>query len=400
VALKSFGRRGRSDRAGRQQALSGPEALEGRDLLSYTPLGFSLPDLTVTGQAAPVAAWGGQMAVTVTVRNIGASSMIEPLALQYGAVSSADAGPSTVAVYISRRPRFGPGAIKVGEISFPGIRQNSLAIETESITLPQQPPGFAGNGGKFYVEFQVDPTHAIQDFNRANNITRIGVPVEIAANLPDLFAIALDTPPVMQPGDTIQPNIKVANFGTANPSAQGSFEVDLVASTDTTFGPGDTVLSRFIVTSLPPLSLVPSTNTVLGDVNITNPLNVVTLEGQPVTLPVSSTGYFLGVIVDPQNNIREIHEIGQGPSSALSPIVKVGNPIPGLPPAGVNSPPAPITNEFPVPAFGPVQSLLNPTTMIAGITNEFVTTRALGSNSTTKSGQSTKRGYNPGNFGR
>ena len=35
------------------------EQLETRELLAYTPLGFSLPDLTVSGYASTVAAWGG-----------------------------------------------------------------------------------------------------------------------------------------------------------------------------------------------------------------------------------------------------------------------------------------------------------------------------------------------------
>lgn len=387
---KSFWRKGRSDRAQRQLVLSGLEALEGRELLTYSPLGFSLPDLTVTGYAAPVAAWGSQMAVTVTVRNIGSSSMLEPLSLEYGSPSGADAGPSTVSVFISRRPRFGPGSIKVGEISFPGIRQNSLLQETATIDLPSQPAGFPGNGGKFYVEFQVDQAHNVPDTNRANNTQRIGVPVQIAANLPDLFAIALDTPPVMQPGDTIQPNIKLANYGTADPAAQGPFEVDLVASTDTTFGPGDTVLSRFIVNSLAPLSLVPSTNTVLGNVNISDPVNVVTLVGQPTTLPTSSSGFFIGVIVDPQNNIRELHEVGRGPNPTLSPIERVGNPIPNLPPAGVNTTPAPLSNVFPIPAYGPIQSLLNPSTSTTALMNAIVASG--GSSSTSSvSTQSIKR---------
>jgi hypothetical protein len=177
----------------------------------------------------------------------------------------------------------------------------------------------------------------------------------------------------MQPGDSIQPNIKIANYGTVNPSTQGSFEVDLVASTQPNFGPGSQVVSRFTVSSLAPLADVPSQNTVLGDVNVKDPINVLTLEGAPTTLPTSPTGYFLGVIVDPQNNIREIHEVGRGPSSALSPVVTVGNPIPGLPPAGVVTSPPPISNVFPIPANGVITVPAQPSntalmTLLAEIT--------------------------------
>jgi hypothetical protein len=334
------------------------EALETRELLAYSPLGFSLPDLTVSGYAAPVATWGNPMAVTVDVRNIGSSSMYEPLSLAYGSPSSADAGPSKVSVYLSRRAH-GGGALKIGEIQFPGVRQNSVVEETALVNLPQQPRGFPGNGGTVYVSFQVDQTESVPDFNRRNNISARS-PVQIAVALPDLFAIALDVPPVMQPGDTIQPNIKLANYGTVDTAAQGPFEVDLVASTQPFFGPGSQVVSRFIVNSLPPLADAPSQNTVLGDVNIQNPVNVITLEGSPTTLPASSSGYFLGVIVDPQNKIRQIHEIGSGNSSALSPVVKVGNPIAGLPPAGTVNNNVNIENVFPIPPGGPIQSLLHP----------------------------------------
>ena len=37
-----------------------PGALETRELLAYTPLGYSLPDLTVSGYTRTVAAWGGR----------------------------------------------------------------------------------------------------------------------------------------------------------------------------------------------------------------------------------------------------------------------------------------------------------------------------------------------------
>src|SRR5438105_4542509 len=77
----------RAERVRRRPDRIAPERLEGRELLSYSPLGFSLPDLTVTGRAAPIAAYGGPLAVEVDVRNLGASSLIEPLNLEPGAGS-------------------------------------------------------------------------------------------------------------------------------------------------------------------------------------------------------------------------------------------------------------------------------------------------------------------------
>jgi hypothetical protein len=73
---------------------------------------------------------------------------------------------------------------------------------------------------------------------------------------------------------------------------------------------------------------------------------IVTLPGAPPNT------YFLGIIVDPANTIREIREIGQPPSTELSPAVVVGPPITNLPPAGLVSAPASPANVFPIPPFG------------------------------------------------
>ena len=84
------------------------EALEGRQLLSYSPFG-SLPDLSVTAQAGAIAAYGGPITVTLDVQNLGASSTVEPLNLQPGSPSTADAPPSHVGVYLLRTPNSHPG---------------------------------------------------------------------------------------------------------------------------------------------------------------------------------------------------------------------------------------------------------------------------------------------------
>jgi hypothetical protein len=99
---------------------------------------------------------------------------------------------------------------------------------------------------------------------------------------------------------------------------------------------------------------------VLGDVNLDHPPNIVTLQttsagSQRGTLP-TGTGYFLGVIVDPLNEIRELREVGRGPSSELQLVRRVGT-VPDLPPAGVLSPPSPVANQFPTPAFAPLKNL-------------------------------------------
>jgi hypothetical protein len=331
--------------------------------LAFTPLGFSLPDLTVDATVAPVAAYAGPLGVRLDVRNLGASSLIEPINLPPGAGSSADAPPSEVEVFISSKARFGPTAIPLTTIPVPAVPQNSKIQVNAVINLPPiRPLGFPGSGGKVYFYFLADPLHQVLDTDRTNNLNTAGLPVQIAAPLPDLAAVALDTPPVMQPGDWIQPSIKVANFGTVDTAPQGPVLVDLVASTDTNFGPGDRVLATYVIDNISPLSEVPTTASVLGDVDVEDPINIRTVTGPIVQLPKTGAPYFLGVIVDPLNTIREIHEIGTGPSPALNPVRNVQTPIPGLPPAGIISFPALPGNVFPFPAFGTLSTLQNPTT--------------------------------------
>jgi hypothetical protein len=332
----------------------GLESLEERQLLAYSPLGVSLPDLAVTGISAPVAAYEGPLTVSVDVHNLGASSITEPFNLAPGAPSSADAPPSVVGVFLGRNPHGRGGLVPIGRIAIPAVPQNSVVTVTQQLTLPPRLRGLPPNGETAYVFFRADETRRVVEHDPRNNFQRRGVPVQIAVGLPDLFGVALDVPPVMQPGDTIAPVIRIANFGTVDPSLQGTFDVDLVASTDTDFGPGDTVLQRFNVSTVPPLSDVPMRNAVLGDVNINVPANVITLDGGNVTLPIGPSRYFIGVVVDPQNQIREISEVGRSPDPALEPFRSVGPPIADFPPAGVVSVPASMGNVFPFAAFGTI----------------------------------------------
>ena len=115
----------RSNRDLRRPAVAVVESLETRELLSYSPLGFSLPDLTITGFASPAVSWGGNVTVTANIQNLGASTTPEPLAQQSGSVSSADAPASTVAVYAVRNPHRLRGGVLVGQFDVPALLQNS-----------------------------------------------------------------------------------------------------------------------------------------------------------------------------------------------------------------------------------------------------------------------------------
>ena len=306
--------------------------------MSYSALGFSLPDLTVSGQAGPVAGWGGPLAVTVNVHNLGASTLIEPLNLPPGSVSDADSSATTLAVY--GRPHNRPTAtpILLGSIAVPAILQNDFARVTGFFNLPARPAGFPGSGGKIDISFTVNPNRNFLETDFTNNSSNAALPVTIQAALPDIQTIALDVPSVLNPGDVIQPNIRLANFGTIDTGLQGPVLVELVASLDKNFGPGDSILARYSIDNIPPISAAPSGVLTLGDQNLDPGANITTLQGKPIALPATPGTYYIGVIVDPNNTIKELHEVGKGPSFHLQQVKVVGPNTSGLPPASINGP--------------------------------------------------------------
>jgi hypothetical protein len=314
------------------------ERLEERALLAYTPLGYSLPDLTVSGYTSTVAAWGGPLTVTLNVQNLGASTLPVPTSLQPGATSPADAGPTTVNVYVARTPHANfHHRIQVASISVPALGQNNAFQETNTITLPVQPSGFPGDGGNVFVFFQINPNGNVNESDFTNNLHRSPLPVLIEAPFPELVVTATDLPPVMQPGDTIAPVIRVTNLGPASTGAQGPLTVALVASTTKKFTAGSSIIATYTVPNVPGTTAVSSGAADTAFSNLNPQLNTVTITGAPVTLPVSPKVYFVGVVVDPNHTIKQIRGIsGIGASSNdLASPQQVGPPINGLPPAGV-----------------------------------------------------------------
>jgi hypothetical protein len=353
VAAHHKAQRGRADR---RPGFDSIELLESRCLLAYTPLG-PIPDLAVRAVSGPIAAYGGPLTLTVQVSNLGSSmGQIEPLAIAPDQPSQADAPPTIAGVYISRFAHRGlQGAVQIGTIDVPAVPQNSNLTITQTFDLPDRPPNFPGSGGKIFVFVRSDDDRSLRDFDQRNDIFRVRLPVRIFAPLPDLTAVALDVPTVMQPGDVIAPAIKVANFGTVNSNLQADVTVLLVASDDEFFGPGDIVVGEYQIDSLPPLAQVPASRAVLGDVNIDDPDDVVVLTNttsgeSTVPLPEGET-YFLGVIVDPFNQIRELNELVR-PSDGRLQLLRIVSPVPGMTPADTVGEPAPQENVFPVPAFG------------------------------------------------
>ncbi|MEW4567556.1 hypothetical protein AB1L88_06775 [Tautonia sp. JC769] len=348
-------RRGNERTTRRRSAPVALETLEGRQLLAYSPLGFSLPDLAIAdAYTGPVGAYGGPISVTVEVTNLGQSSIPEPLAQFPGSASTADAGPSEIDVYFNSRGH-GPARNRVllGTIDVPAIPQNRLAQVTGTFTLPETPPaGFPATGQTGFITLELDPDRVIRDLDRTNNVLRQAESFQIVPNQASLQAIALGLPPVMNPGDTVVPQVKIANYGAVPTNVQGPVIVQVVASADTTFSPDDTVLGTFTVDNILPLSQAPTKNFVPGDVNLVDPPNVVLLDAMlPVALPATGAPYYVGVVIDPvlTPEVALASDHSYGETLQLAQVVEHSGL--GLPPAGVIGLPSPPDRPFPFPPF-------------------------------------------------
>ena len=311
--------------------------------MAFSPIGIPLPDLSVTGYPAAVATWGSALAINATISNTSASSIIQPLSLEPGAVSTADAPASQLGVYITKAPHDLKHAIEVGRLDVPAISQNSIvSIVNGLVTLPNRPAGYPGDGGKIFVFLKVDDAHQMLESDTTNNLSAPR-PTKIEAPFPELAVVGFDVPPVMSPGDTIQPNIRIANLGTAGTSPQGPVQVALVASTTPTFTSGSSIVAIYTVSNIPAQSVVATNGPALGDANQTPGNNLVTIPDATdpkniVTLPASPSQYYLGVVIDPNHHLKQIHNIPhnrRGPE-LLSLARVVGPAASGLPPAGVN----------------------------------------------------------------
>ncbi|MGZ3380324.1 MAG: hypothetical protein ACXVBB_08665, partial [Isosphaeraceae bacterium] len=359
-------------RARRRTDLAALEQLEGRQLLSYSSLGYSLPDLKISGLAGPVASWGGSYQVTVVLQNTGASTIIEPLSLvpasevtvvngslvpPYYVPSSADAAASQVGIYLAPRPHSLAGAKEIGTATAQALSQNDIERFNVSLTLPQQPTGFRA-AGVYYIRLVANQTQSVLESNFSNNVSA-PIPVRfISQALPQLQATALDLPDSMQPGDTVVPTFQITNLGTANTDTQAPVQVALVASVTPSFTLGSSIVALYTLPAgIPGQSSAPVKNSAhhharlygstIYNNNVTPAQNVETFTGAAVTLPTSPSTYYLGLVIDPNNTLKQLSL----PANRLELIRTVGPATSGLPPAGVVST-TPLSQPFPNPPDG------------------------------------------------
>jgi hypothetical protein len=362
----------RSKRATRRMELTALERLEARALLAFTNLGFSLPDLIVSGYAGPKAAWGGTISISGYLQNIGASTITEPTqqapptqltppgsGLNSTDSSTADAQDTTIAIYITPHRNTMRGAILLPvsptspTFQAAPVPQNSVEPFTVGpITLPARPKGFPGGRGTFYIRLMANSSATAFETNPENNLSP-PIPVHVVSNaLPELRAVAMLVPPVMQPSDTISPTVQIENFGTAGTIKQGPVEVWLVESPTPNFSVvSQMIASKTITSDIPPLSETPTQGNpaTFGEASLMPPNNVTTFTFPPVTLSPAPSKFYLGVVVDPFGTLNQLSV----PKNALEQIHKVGPPIKHLPPANSSGQViTPLTGQFPTPADG------------------------------------------------
>ena len=161
-------RKRRNGRAGRQPGRMALERLEGRELMAYTPLGLLAARPDGLGVFLDRGGWAGPLTVTLERPEPRRQTLIAPTALLPGATSPADA-PADHRVGRAVSPKGHPKrtSSRSGSIAVPArSAQNSLVQVSQTLTLPNQPSGFPGDGGKVYVSFLVNPN---------GNVDRVGL---------------------------------------------------------------------------------------------------------------------------------------------------------------------------------------------------------------------------------
>jgi hypothetical protein len=341
--------------------------------MAYNALGFSLADLQNTGQAAPIANWGGTLTIRINAQNTGASTIVEPLSLvppsqiqtgpdglpvpPYEVPSSADAAGTQVGVYLVPIGRPLRRGVQIGTVEAPALLQNSITQFDADVTLPSRPPGFPANG-RYTIRLVANVDRSALEQTYRNNLSPpISVRIVNAPAAPELRAITLDVPQGLQPGDTVSPYIQVANLGTQSIPAGTPVDVALVASTTPDFNLGSSIVAVYTLTDgIPSASTAPAPafghhfrKSIAANLknNIVTPNNVVSFQGKYATLPTSPGTYYIGVVIDPYNKL----DLPNQPADRLElpQLVQTGNGS-GLPPSGVVGT---VNDEpFPIPPDG------------------------------------------------
>lgn len=390
---KFLGSRNAPRRASRRNRSPRPvlDALEARQLMAFSPFGVSRPDLVVDAFAPPVASVGDTISLVIDVRNLGSTSIVEPLGFfdpragrqpfvsRY--VSPADAGPSQIQVYLSAFPVFDETAVPISApIPVPAVPQNTLlrmlpqdglpanvavpqylrnvanpqAVNVApAIALPDLASWPAGipnfDGDTVYLFLRADDAKVVAEHDETNNLSR-PIPLRLVPALGDFDAVGLDVARGMQPADVVTPNLKVVNYGTRDVADYNQeLRVDLTASFDSRLSFDDFAFARFDVQSVAPINFAPTRRVVRGARNVIDPANVTTVPADQIAFPVGPyvripnalNGYNFGAVVDPENDLLELSELRGRRAVHFSQLRRVAPPLRGVGPADVIAPAAP-----------------------------------------------------------
>ncbi len=294
----------------------GPELLETREVLAYSALGFSLPDLSVANNASPVASWGQPFSVQILAYNRGASSL--PELPQYPLPPSMADAVTEVDVFLAR----GRNRVLIDTIDMGRIRQNSLSDGVVNIDLPDTPPaGFPAAGGQFRMVFVPRVTNQIRLPMASPNGGSWSMPINVQPSLPQLQFVRDNSPGVIVPGQVFTPEVVIANVGGANIDTQGPLTVALVASADQFFSPDDVILDTIVFDSISGLNQRPIRGGMPGlrgsrRANLPLAANEASAFGAKMTFPVNGP-YYIGYVIDPDRTITQISDNAGIERSAL-----------------------------------------------------------------------------------
>ena len=213
----------------------------------------------------------------------------------------------------------------------------------------------------------------MKEVDITNNVSRGPQAVQVFANLPQLALVTATYPPGLAPGASLVPQFQLGNYGTAPAS---SVQVELVASSDRYFHKNTSqVLATYTFSTVPALATAPSFGqTVIQDVNLDQPSNVVNSKNaaifnatnavstsQIVTLPKLGRTYYVGYVVDPNHQVKQISDLSVPRSNLLQAVRAVNWPIHGMPVQNQILSSTPLARTFPQAAFGPITSPFIPT---------------------------------------
>lgn len=236
----------------------------------------TLPDLIITdGSAPPTGTTGQPVRLSVQVRNQG----------------TATASAFRLGYYLSTDSLITRSDIQVGTCNFPSLGVEVSATCSGNVTLP-----LTLAPGTYFVGAIADDTDQVRESDENNNSALAENQMVVTRGLaPDLTVTGLTAPETVRPGD--RPNIvsAIRNQGTAD---AGAFRLGYYLSTDAIITTGDILLGTCAYAGL-----AAGANSGCAG---------------PLLFPATLTPgrYYLGAIVDDQNQVVELSETNNSRATA------------------------------------------------------------------------------------